>query len=396
MERPNSSQTVDFCLTNGEPLARILRKGRPAEPGHRSSSARRAVVLAAVTWLPLLILSLIEGVAFGNKVIIPFVLDFAEHVRLLFAVPLFIIAEGLITPRILVTVRQFVNAGLISEPDQAEFELAVVRAIKRRDSIAAEVILLVVVILFNAFGLRIEISGAISTWKGVLIDSVLIRTLAGWWFSIISMPGYQFLLLRWLWRYTIWSAFLYRIAGLNLELIPTHPDRAGGLGFLGYGQIRFAIIVFAASAVAAAALGEKMVYAGASLASFRVLIPGYIVFVLVLFLAPLMVFTPRLIAVKRDGFIEYGALGAGYTRSFDRKWVRGENPEGESLLGTPDLQSLADLGNSFEIIDKMRAVPFDLTTVGALAAGAIAPFVPLIMSVVPLEEILRGIFKLVL
>lgn len=70
---------------------------------------------------------------------------------------------------------------------------------------------------------------------------------------------------------------------------------------------------------------------------------------LIILLAPLLVFSPKLLMTKRRGLLEYSALANEYTQSFDRKWIRKENPEGELLLGSADIQSLADLGNSFEL-----------------------------------------------
>jgi hypothetical protein len=49
---------------------------------------------------------------------------------------------------------------------------------------------------------------------------------------------------------------------------------------------------------------------------------------------------------KRHGLLEYARLGSEYTGDFDRKWLREARPAEETLLGTADIQSLADLSNS--------------------------------------------------
>jgi hypothetical protein len=100
--------------------------------------------------------------------------------------------------------------------------------------------------------------------------------------------------------------------------------------------------------------------------------------------------------VKRKGLLEYGALATGYTQSFDKKWVRGNAPEDEALLGSSDIQSLADLGNSFEIIRKMRLVPFGLMTIRSLAVATVIPFLPLLLTVIPAEEIVMKIIRFLL
>ena len=53
---------------------------------------------------------------------------------------------------------------------------------------------------------------------------------------------------------------------------------------------------------------------------------------------------------RRVGLREYGTLAQRYVREFDDKWLRGGAPAGEPLVGSGDIQSLADLGNSFEVV----------------------------------------------
>ena len=71
---------------------------------------------------------------------------------------------------------------------------------------------------------------------------------------------------------------------------------------------------------------------------------------LCLVFGPLLVFAPQLAQAKRTGLREYGTLAERYVREFDAKWLRGGAPAGEPLVGSADIQSLADLGNSFEVV----------------------------------------------
>lgn len=126
------------------------------------------------------------------------------------------------------------------------------------------------------------------------------------------------------------------------------------------------------------------------------IIIGYVVLIVTVFLCPLVFFTPKLIQAKRRGLLEYGTLANEYTRSFDRKWIKGEPPEGEAILGSADLQSLADLGNSFDIVKKMRVFPFGRSSIISLAAFGVIPMSPLLLTVFPLEELVMKILKLLL
>jgi hypothetical protein len=391
----SSSNIDDFSLARGGPFYRLLIRtrlmGEDLVP-----VTRRVVFFSLLAWLPLLVLSAIEGTVFGQAVKIPFLYDFPASVRLLLALPLLIVAEGVIDVRSMEAVRHFPRSGLVEEKSFPEFRSTVRQALRVRDSFLAEGIIVAVVIFTTAF-LRLESSGSSSTWEILVSPSGVTRTMAGWWHVFVSLPMFQFLTVRWLWRYLIWCWLLWRISRLDLQLIPTHPDRAAGLGFLGQAQVKFGILVLAFSSILSSHWGEEILFGGASLADYKVMILGYVVLVLLVLLAPLLVFSSRLFEVKRRGLLEYGALANRYTRTFDRKWIRGEAPEGEALVGSADIQSLADLGNSFQIIREMRPAPIDLwTTIVPMAAVTVVPFLPLALTVLPLDEIVMKIIGILL
>lgn len=396
MDKVSSLNLNDFSLVGGGPFYRLLIRSRLIETGSHHAF-RRAVLFMLVTWLPLLVLSTLQGVAIGSTVKIPFLFDFAVSARFLIAGPLLIIAEILIDPRLRVIVKHFINSGLVKEEDLSDFESAVKELSKLRDFAPMEVVLLVIIVIYSFTGFRIEaLSGGISTWHSLTSGSDQRVTFAGWWFVVVSRPLFSFLLLRWLWKLCIWAWFLWRVSRLNLRLIPTHPDMAGGLGFLGSGQAQFGIIVLALSIILTAAIGEKIIFGGELLSSFKVLIIAYVVLQLVIFLGPLLVFAPLLVRVKRRGLLDYGALATGYTQSFDNKWVRGKAPDGDTLLGSSDIQSLADLANSFQIVNKMGAFPFNRFNITFIVAASAVPMLPLLLTVISPEEIVLKILKLLL
>jgi hypothetical protein len=167
---------------------------------------------------------------------------------------------------------------------------------------------------------------------------------------------------------------------------------AAGLGFLGLAQAKYGIIIFALSSLLSSQIAQEILFGGASLNNYRMTILVYVALILITFLGPLLVFSPRLFDTRRNGLLEYGALANEYTRSFEGKWIRKEAPEGEALIGSADIQSLADLANSFEIVRKMRPAPFDLmTAILPMVAAAVIPFLPLALTVFPFEEIVKKI-----
>ncbi len=142
-------------------------------------------------------------------------------------------------------------------------------------------------------------------------------------------------------------------------------------------------------------MANRILYGGAHLIDFKLDIIGVVAFVLVLILGPLLVFSPKLGKVKRKGRREYGALAQRYVREFDTKWLRGGAPMDEPLIGSGDIQSLADLGNSYEVIKGMNWVPFNTKTVGQLAVTTVAPMLPLLLTMVPLDELIQRLLKIV-
>jgi hypothetical protein len=111
---------------------------------------------------------------------------------------------------------------------------------------------------------------------------------------------------------------------------------------------------------------------------------------------PLIFFSSQLAYAKRAALLDYGSVASGYVRDFREKWIEGRNPEGERLLGSGDIQSLADLGNSFDIVSETRVVPFGKEEVISVAITLAVPLLPLLLFVIPLEEIVNRILGLFL
>jgi hypothetical protein len=389
VDKPVSLNFEDFSLTKGGPFFKLMVRSGLIKPDF-AHPARRATLLALFLWLPIFILSVLQGLAFDGPVELPFLWDFTVHVRFLICVPLLIIAEVILDVRTRAVVKHFVDSGLVQEKDYAAFESGVRQARTLCDSLVAEAIIVGVVILSVIF-MRVEYLGSASTWQVLVSEAGRTRTLAGWWYLLVGIPFFQFLLARWLWRFLIWSHFLWNLSKMDLRLVPTHPDLAAGLGFLSPAQAKYAIVVVPLSAVIPAKIGEEILYGGASLLDYKFIIGGYVVLMLIVLLAPLLVFTPKLFAVKRRGLLEYSSLANEYTQAFDRKWIRKEVPEGELLLGSADIQSLADLGNSFAFVRNMRTFPVDLNGVIPLIMATALPMLPLVLTVYPFDELVLKI-----
>jgi len=386
-----TSPTEGFSLVNGGPSHRLMLRVGLARPD-APRLGKRAVVISLFAWLPLLALALAQGLAYGTAVRVPLLFDLVTYARFLIALPVFIGAERVIDRWASAALRHFRDSDLVREEDAPRFEWALREAGFLRDSAWVEAVLLVAAYGRVVSLARGELGTAVSTWH-VLPGTTGALSLAGWWYALVSLPIFLFLLYRWGWRLIVWAVLLWRISRLDLRLLPTHPDLAGGLGFLAEVHIRLAPLVFAFSAVVSAGVGERWLFLGTPVARYEGPLLGFAILFPLLGLAPLFAFIGKLIGCRTRGLLEYGALADRYTQEFDAKWLRGGGPEGEKLLGTADLQSLADLANSFAVIRKMRPFPFDSLTVLVLVAAAVLPMTPLLFAVMPLADLVKKILR---
>lgn len=385
----------NFSLVLGGPLYQLLRRA------HLSDDAlllvrQRIVFISLFAWLPLLLLSALEGNLLGKGEAVAFLMDMEVHLRFLVAVPLLIAAELVVHQRLLGIGQAFLGRNLIPEAAADQFNDAIGAAFRLRNSVLAELLLIVLV-----YGVGVLIvwrhytALQAATWYSTPSGGSSTLSMAGIWYGYVSLPLFQFLLIRWYFRLFIWTRFLWHVSRIKLSLVPTHPDRVGGLGFLSNTVYAFALLLVAHGVMLAANLGNRIFFLRAALPEFKMEIGVMVVFLLGVVFGPLLVFAPQLAQAKRKGLNEYGALAGRYVREFDTKWLRGGAPLDEPLVGSADIQSLADLANSFEVVRGMRLAPITRDAIVQLAAAILIPIVPLALTMMPLEELLKHLFGLV-
>lgn len=380
----------DFSLVLGGPLFQLFRKAHLAGDT-LELLYRRVVIIPMVAWLPLAILALIGHVATG-RFPLSFFRDVEVHVRFLIALPVLIAAELIVHSRMRPVVRRFIERRLVLADDLPRFEHVIGSAIRLRNSVPAEIALLMIVYTLGLWfwGARVPIDAP--TWYA-LPGGRWNLTAVGYWYVFVTIPIAQFILLRWYFRFFVWYRFLWQVSRIKLNLIPTHPDRCAGLAFVGKSVYAFGPILFAQGAMLAGLVADRVLYRGESLISFKLQIIGFVAFFVLIILGPLVMFTPQMAAAKRKGLADYGLLAQRYVEGFAQKWVEGYPEVSGDLLGTGDIQSLADLGNSYGMVRDMRAIPFWLEDITRLALVTVAPFAPLLLTVFSLEELVTRVLK---
>ena len=363
----------DFSLITGGPLFQLYRKMHlvidPLE-----LLKRRILVITGIAWLPLLLLSL-GGYFAGRAAVISFLRDVEVHARFLVALPVLIVAEVIVHTRLRPSVRRFVQRGIVVPEDLPRFDRMIDSAIRMRNSSVIEISLLVLVYTVGLWLWGSRIPVVLPTWYANPGGRWHL-TAAGYWYVFVSIPILQFVLLRWYLRLFIWFRFLWQVSRLNLRLVATHPDRCGGLGFLGVVSYALSPLLFAQGAMLAVVVATRVQNHGQKLMSFRVQIAGFVFLFVCVILSPLLFFTPKMAAAKRKGLAQFGQFAQNYVDEFQTKWINSDPPEEEELLGSSDIQSLADLGNSFNIVAEMNFVPFKLNNVTRLVLATAAPFAP--------------------
>ena len=384
-------EPLDFSLVQGGPLFQLLRRSHLT--GDDLELMRlRIIVISMLAWLPLLVLSALEGKALGGNVAVPFLVDVEVHVRFLVALPLLIAAELVVHRRMRFVVNQFLDRNLIPKGAMNRFDSAIASLFRLRNSMLAEVLLIALVYVAGFLIWRQQYQLDTATWYASPSAEGMNLSLTGIWFGWVSLPIFQFLLIRWFFRIFIWMRFLWYVSRIDLSLIPTHPDRVGGLGFLSNTVYAFIPLALVAGVILSGSIANRIFHTGAALPEFTIFIATYVVIVLCVVLLPLMVFAPMLAQAKRVGVREYGTLAERYVREFDTKWLRGGAPADEQLVGSGDIQSLADLANSYEVVKTMRIAPVTREVILRIVAATLAPLAPLVLTMMPLEELLKLLF----
>lgn len=375
------SDLVEKFSLLGGPLYRLgCRLGLVREG---ANTIRLGLALGILLWIGLVIVALIEGV--GHRLFSLYLIG--AHVRLLVVIPLFFVCESWLAPRMKTFVSMIVRSGVVPANSLPALEYEIARTSRWKDSWLPEVVCAIAATLLSMFGSHLPLHGATSVFDPT--QTVRAGNEMVLWVWIFCITVFRFLILRWLWRLGLWTFFLWRLSRLELRLIPTHPDNAAGLGYLQVVHTHFTPLVLAISAIQCASFAEEL---SSGTVTFEAIYPAMALVLVVdalLFLGPLFIFSSKLWACRVKGLSEYMEFAETYVSGFDRKWLRGGNDDKEPLLGTPDLQSLADLVNSITVVRNMRWTPMGRRLFVSLLIAALAPVLPLLLLKYPIGELVE-------
>ncbi len=378
------AETKDYAFVPGGILWRLLDRAGFEQKSHRFKILL-VVSLIMLCWLPLALLSFTQ-LGF-NQFFLLFVRDVATHVRFLLVFPILFFSRQIINRSFSRTIHMFYDSKIIDETNRTEFENKIDWLIKYRNSVIVDILLILLV--YYTFYVRIK---GISSLPDTSAPWVIYQgriSIAGWWYIIFSLPLLQLMLYRWLYSIVIWIIFLRKISKIDLKLSSLHPDGMGGLGFLKYTQLSFFPVALAFSSLVAAGMSNLIIFSGASMRDFAVLIGSMLVFVLLLFILPLLVFMPLLASVKRKYFLEYSKDAWDFARVYEKE-LKDYYETGKEK---PDTSWHVDLVGSFEKTAGMRIMLIDKVILLSFLGAVILPFIPVVAQEIPLKDLIATLIS---
>jgi hypothetical protein len=384
--RPTIRQEENNALFNGGRAAGLQALVGLVGPG-KPNYAYRALLGICIGWLPLVALTAAQSIAFQDGSFWSFTTDYGVHARSLIAVPLLIGAEAVCLPHLSAVARHFRDAGLIPAHEAPAYRRIMESTLVLLDSMRIEI----AVLAFSLTGvltLRLAVPpDRFPHWHTLAVGAGRASSAAGWWHGMVSVPILVILLSGWMWRLIVWSRFLFLASRLNLRIVAAHPDRAGGMKFVGISAQAFAAVAFPLGVIVAGTVVNDMVHHGQSLASFRDLVLGYVALTVILFVAPLAVFSNRLLAAWRRGAFEYGALARSVGLQMERRWLN--HAVESSALDANDFSATTDLYSIASNTYAMTIFPIGWSNLVVLVFSALLPFAPAVLLAISPEVILE-------
>ncbi len=352
--------------------------------------SRRVFLAMGFSWLPLVVLTAMHGGIGPGGDLWALLRDYRVYSRVFMAIPLLFLGQIVMETHFREMAQHVLDANLVRVDDLPLFRRIMEKALRLRDAKLPEI--LAVVAVFLQIGYLLQ-SGRHHYASWVAEAGSNTPTPAGYYSLFVAHALFLGLLALALWKWVIWIVVLWGLSRIDLQLDSTDGDLRAGLGFLGEVPKAFVPFVLATSCVIGATWRSQVLAGNAPLGSLKLPAGLFAVLILLIFLLPLLLFTPKLIQEKKEGNLRYGSLRHLHSLQFRQKWIDDRNRQVEGLLGTPDVSSLADISASFKNVDDMAVYPFGKSAAIALLAALALPLIPALTATIPLKEVLKTLLE---
>ncbi|WP_312996357.1 hypothetical protein [Achromobacter animicus] len=374
-----------FLLVEDDGLSR-LQSQIGLMPGGRGGIKRRALIYALLAWLPLVVASWLAGIPAerGAGTAETLLGHFGIHIRCLVAIPLLVLAEGVARKILLLCLREFRRSGLVDDELAPRFDEVIVSVAQLKRRVFPWLIIGTAVVAWTTAFLVSPNPDEVR-WAGPESEGM---AFGAWWFLLVTRPIFSVLLLAWVWRLTLVGILLLRIARLPLKVVVMHPDRMGGLGFLDRLPTVYAPFLFSVSAVVAGAWAHSVFYHGVTVPSLYVQVATLLLILILIGLAPLLVFSSMLARAKRRALLDYGVLLSEYGKLVDARWIQKNRVPDNPILNAPELGPVADVQAMYQAVVAMRSAVINKSILLKIALPAALPLLILIATQWPLRSTL--------
>ncbi len=356
----------------------------------------KVLIPLAICWLPLAVITLINGTFWTGDSRTSFISNLDTQTRVLISVPIMILAESIIMPKLGNILAQLVKSGIVRAVDRDRFNHIVKQKARFLNSPWTDLTILAVSFAHVLLAGFVESpDDALLSWQFVNAGMGTHLSLAGWWSLLLTRPVVLFLFYRWFIRIFVWAILLREISKLKLNIYPVHPDLSGGLGFLGYSIRYFTPVAFAISASVAGRMIESILIGGSHLDELRVYAFLFLLLITLLFTMPLMSFTSALMRARDRAIYENNVFANGLFRELQVKMSKDFDKVDAEDLKAPDYSASTDLSSVIGNALRMRFMPFDLKDLIPLWLATAAPFVFVAAAEVPVADLFKKLLNLI-
>lgn len=381
-----NSGLPDDSLIRGGPFHQVQSVTRLIQPAQRRFK-RRITFAIAIGWVPLLLITLL----FEPGAVVSFLRDYRIHSRMLIAVPVLLLGQGLMESQFATVIAHLRKAHLLADFDLGLTDELVAGLRRLRDSVLPELIIFLLVVTHTALSFSKLVDA--TPWLATATGASLRLTPAGWYAVLISASIFQFLLGLSLWKWLLWTMFAFKLSGLHLKLVPTHPDGHGGLGFLGLMVVGFTPISCAVTAVIGATWRHEILHGNAHLMNLKLPAITLVVIIAILALLPLLFFVPQLATLRRKGILDYSTLGQIEMTEFDEKWIEHRAGHESQVLTEMESSNVIDFSATYDRVKQLIPLPVDRGTLIPLALSIVIPALPTVFAEIPVAVALQDLLK---
>src|SRR5271170_938273 len=381
----NVRPAAEISLVRGGPFYRLQEAAGLVKDG-QWNVGRRVLFGLAIGWFPLVLITLL----FKTQTLTGLLTDYPINARMLVGVPVLLVGQTVMESAFRTIIGQIRAAALVTPSEAGHFDHILVSLIRLRDSIIPEIVIIVAACLHAVEVVETHMALA-RPWALAGTSSAPHVSIAGWYYIGVSLLLYQFLLFISLWKWLLWWIFLFRLSRLDLELVPTHPDQHGGIGFLGMSPLAIAPTIFVACGAIGSTWRSQILDHGAHLMNFKIDAIVLLLIMLIIAMGPLVFFIPKLARLHRQGILQYGTLGQLHSVDFHKKWILNRTGHEEEFLTAPEVSTLTDYASSYENVEKLQPFPLDRGAMVLLVLAVVLPLLPVVLSEIPFITVVKGL-----